>query len=54
MHTSTYYICVKGIENDRKRGTHKMTMTKLNLFLANDSITEEEYAELVGMLKESE
>lgn len=47
---STYIICKKQIENDKKKGTHKVTLEVLNIFLVNNSLTIEEYEELVAML----
>lgn len=49
---SIYVMCKKLIENDKKKGTSTMTMTKLDVYLANDRLTAEEYEELVAMMGE--
>lgn len=48
---SIFKMCKVQIENDRKYGTNKMTMAKLDVFLANDRLTIEEYEQLVAMLE---
>lgn len=49
---SIYIMCKKLIETDKKKGTHVMTMTKLDVYLANDRLTSDEYEELVAMMGE--
>lgn len=48
---SIYVMCKKLIETDKKKGTHVMTMTKLDVYLANDRLTSDEYEELVAMME---
>ena len=47
---SIYRMCKTLIENDKRRGTNKMTMDKLDVYLANDRLTVEEYDKLVEMM----
>lgn len=47
---SIYRMCKTLIENDKKRGTNKITMDKLDVYLANDRLTVEEYDKLVEMI----
>lgn len=46
----TYTLCKKLIENDRY-GTKEEMMTKLDVFLLNNRITQEQYTELVALLE---
>ena len=45
----TYIFCKKVIQNGTY-GTVEDMMIKLDVFLLNDRITQEQYSELVGML----
>lgn len=45
----TYIYCKKVIENGRY-GTKEETMIKLDVFLLNNRITQEQYTELVALL----
>lgn len=47
---SIYRMCKTLIENDKRRGTNKMTMDKLDVYLANDRLTVEEYDKLVQLM----
>lgn len=47
---SIYRMCKTLIENDKRRGTNKMTMAKLDVYLANDRLTVDEYNTLVDMM----
>ena len=49
---SIYRMCKTLIENDKRRGTNKMTMDKLDVYLANDRLTVEEYDKLVQLMLE--
>lgn len=47
----TYIYCKKVIENGTY-GTRESMLDKLDIFLLNDRITQEQYSELVGLLPE--
>lgn len=50
--STTYKLCKKVIEKDKASGTldvEEMTM-KLDVFLLNDRITEDEYNELMALM----
>ena len=49
----TYTFCKKVIEN-RTYGTKEDMLIKLDVFLLNDRITQEEYNELVDLLGQKE
>jgi len=46
---STYQLCKKVIEN-RAYGTKEEMLIKLDVFLLNDRITQDQYNELVNLL----
>lgn len=48
---TTYTLCKKVIEN-KTYGTKEEMMIKLDVFLLNDRITQEQYNELVDLLNE--
>lgn len=48
---SIFRMCKVLIENDKRYGTNKMTLAKLDVYLANDRLTIEEYEQLVAMLE---
>ena len=50
--SSTAKLCKKGIEKEKQKGTlniEEMT-EKLDVFLLNDRITDEEYNELMALM----
>ena len=49
----TYKLCVKAINNGTY-GTKEEMMIKLDVFLLNNRITQEQYNELVALLESKE
>lgn len=47
---SIFRMCKTLITLDKKNGTNKMTMAKLDVYLANDRLTVDEYNTLVDMM----
>lgn len=47
---SIFRMCKTLIELDKKNGTNKMTMAKLDVYLANDRLDVDEYNTLVDMM----
>lgn len=53
--SSTYKLCKRIIEKDKKNGTLNVEemSEKLDVFLLNNRITEEEYNELMAMMSDA-
>lgn len=47
---SIFRMCKTLISLDKNNGTNKMTMAKLDVYLANDRLTVDEYNTLVDMM----